>query len=76
MSAGHTYTDWHLTPRGWERGSTRKEGGGGEIRVRPVDAALSCCYSSLDKCCEVEWRSSLSQVKALEAKFGPCPKRT
>jgi hypothetical protein len=41
MAIRKEWTEWHLTPRGWEQGSTRREGRGNEWRDEPADRLLS-----------------------------------
>lgn len=41
MAIRKEWTEWHLTPRGWEQGSTRREGRGNEWRDEPPDRLLS-----------------------------------
>jgi hypothetical protein len=40
----HDWTEWHLTPRGWEIGSIRVTGEGTTWRDEPEDRLLSCVY--------------------------------
>lgn len=48
MAPRKEWTEWHLTPRGWEQGSTRREGRGNDWRDEPADRLLSYQY------CEIE----------------------
>jgi hypothetical protein len=41
MAIRKEWTEWHLTPRGWQQGSTRREGRGNEWRDEPADRLLS-----------------------------------
>ena len=41
MAIRKEWTEWHLTPRGWEQGSTRREGRGNDWRDEPADRLLS-----------------------------------
>ena len=47
MAIRKEWTEWHLTPRGWEQGSTRREGRGNEWRDEPADRLLS--YQHIEK---------------------------
>jgi hypothetical protein len=38
------WTEWHLTPRGWEIGSIRRTGEATTWRDEPEDRLLSCVY--------------------------------
>lgn len=39
MLTSHTWTEWHLTPRGWE-----SETAGGNSSRSPADRVLTCQY--------------------------------
>lgn len=76
------WTEWHLTPRGWEKGATRVHGQGNTWIEEPLDRVLSCVYQELQsdgspevkKWKEETWRSKKAdEVKALEEKYGPSP---
>jgi hypothetical protein len=76
------WTEWHLTPRGWEKGATRVHGQGNTWIEEPLDRVLSCVYQELQsdgspevkKWKEETWRSKKSEdVSALEQKYGACP---
>ena len=41
MSATNEWTEWHLTPRGWERGSERQDFGGKKTVTPPEDRVLT-----------------------------------
>ncbi|MFT4112136.1 hypothetical protein [Silvibacterium sp.] len=76
------WTEWHLTPRGWERGATRVHGQGNTWVEEPLDRVLSFVYQELEtsdspevkKWKEETWRSKKAEdVTALEQQFGACP---
>ncbi|GGH09327.1 hypothetical protein [Silvibacterium dinghuense] len=76
------WTEWHLTPRGWEKGATRVHGQGNTWVEEPLDRVLSYVYQELEtsgapevkKWKEETWRSkNADDVAALEQKFGSCP---
>jgi hypothetical protein len=76
------WTEWHLTPRGWEKGATRVHGQGNTWVEEPLDRVLSCVYQELEsegapeikKWKEETWRSKKPDaVTDLEKKYGPCP---
>jgi hypothetical protein len=82
MPVRKEWTEWHLTPRGWEKGATRVHGQGNTWVEEPLDRFLSCVYQELQtdaspeakKWKEETWRSKKSEdVAALEQKFGACP---
>jgi len=76
------WTEWHLTPRGWERGATRVHGQGNTWVEEPLDRILSFVYQELEvgdpprikKWSEETWRSKKeAEIKDALAKAGPCP---
>jgi hypothetical protein len=82
MPARKEWTEWHLTPRGWEKGATRVHNQGNTWVEEPLDRVLSCVYQELEtdatpevkKWKEETWRSKKpEQVTELEKKYGPCP---
>jgi hypothetical protein len=84
MAMRKEWTEWHLTPRGWEKGATRVHGQGNTWVEEPLDRILSCVYQELEstdppelkKWCEETWRSKEEQdVQAALEKSGPCPER-
>ena len=84
MAVRKEWTEWHLTPRGWEKGATRVHGQGNTWIEEPLDRVLSCVYQELEtdtphelkKWSEETWRSKKDdEVKAALAKSGPCPER-
>jgi hypothetical protein len=78
------WAEWHLTPRGWELGSTRLEPSGTQWKTEPEDRVLTLVYTetrtnpeaapatSLDQ----SWCSKTAQeLDPLLQQFGPCPQR-
>lgn len=81
MSASNEWTEWHLTPAGWVRG-TEKEDFRRIDRDPPTDRVktvsyhdyLSSSFSKPHRYHEVEWSSEdKAEIARLEAKFGPPP---
>jgi hypothetical protein len=81
MSASKEWTEWHLTPRGWERG-TEKVDGVGELRPRPADAVMTNTYRELQsdshapvhKTSTPTWRSAdTATIETLLKQFGAPP---
>ncbi|TWC35091.1 hypothetical protein FBY03_111139 [Pseudomonas sp. SJZ079] len=81
MAASNEWTEWHLTPRGWERG-TEKEDFRKIERDPPADRVLSSkygqylssIYSKLEESNPITWRGADSAlIDALLSKFGPPP---
>ncbi|MFL6439340.1 MAG: hypothetical protein ACJ71Q_17320 [Terriglobales bacterium] len=82
MSLSKEWTDWHLTPRGWEEGSTEVDFGHVTEKDPPPDRVLtsrfseelSSAYSKMSRWHNERWRSpDEGAVKALLEKFGPPP---
>jgi hypothetical protein len=82
MSASNEWTEWHLTPRGWERG-TEKEDFNVIRRDAPNDRFLTVKWyeylgysmSKMQKGHDEIWRSSDEQkVNEYIIKFGEAPK--
>jgi hypothetical protein len=82
MSASNEYTDWHLTPRGWEAGSARHDFGADRPKPPPHDRVLTIHYtekmsSPFSPCLEAEdesWRGNNdAKIKQLLKQFGKCP---
>jgi hypothetical protein len=83
MAITRQWAEWHLTPRGWELGSTRLNGRGNDWKTEPADRVLSCVYSETAKDggepqrkTEESWRiKGESQIEAWLQKFGDTPQR-
>ena len=82
MSASNEWTDWHLTPRGWESGSEKVDVAGVTEKPRPDDAVLtvrwreylSSIYSKMDRGHVELWRSDNAETIAkLIKEFGDPP---
>lgn len=83
MSAINEWTEWHLTPRGWEQGTEKTDfASSTKIVAPPSDRVLTCRYyeylssvfSAVDKGVNEIWRSSQEKlIKELLQKFGSCP---
>lgn len=81
MSASHEWTEWHLTPAGWVRG-TEKEDFRTVEREPPPDRVLSCRYhdylsspfSKPDRYVREEWRGGdKALIEQLLKQYGACP---
>src|SRR5579883_2988942 len=48
MAVRKEWTEWHLTPRGWEKGATRVHGQGNTWVEEPVDRLLSFVYQEVE----------------------------
>lgn len=84
MAIRKEWTEWHLTPRGWERGAARVHGEGNTWVEEPTDRVLSFVYQELQtdaspevqKWAEETWRSKKAQnIDALLKQYGPCPEK-
>ena len=87
MALRREWTEWHLTPRGWETGSTRHGDNGNQWQNEPEDRVLSGVYKEqqtssqpVPTCgTEESWRTKdpvqAESIPALLAKYGACPPR-
>lgn len=86
MAIRKEWTEWHLTPRGWEQGSTRREGRGNDWRDEPADRLLSYQYCEIESSGsparithEETWRTkdmaALKQLEEALARHGEAPSR-
>jgi hypothetical protein len=82
MSLSKEWTDWHLTPRGWEAGSQQTDFGKETNIDPPEDRVLtsrfheeiSSRFSKPEKWHEEIWRSpDQNTIDALRSKFGVPP---
>jgi len=81
MAARREWTEWHLTPRGWERGAMRTQGKN-NWKDEPEDRVLSfqckeeeTTASGVTNSAEETWRSkTATDIDDLMEKHGPCPK--
>ena len=61
--------EWHLTPRGWERGTLKID--------PPTDRVLTMCYQEnwpTIECREIWSCGHSDQIKPLIERYGPAPK--
>jgi hypothetical protein len=91
MAIRKEWTEWHLTSRGWEQGSTRREGRGNDWRDEPADRLLSYQHIEIHGSAghpsaihpkistEETWRTkdpaALPQLEAALAQYGAAPSR-
>ncbi|HEX6496489.1 MAG TPA: hypothetical protein VF018_13450 [Acidobacteriaceae bacterium] len=91
MAIRKEWTEWHLTPRGWEQGSTRREGRGNDWRDEPADRLLSFQHIEIHRAeidgsggqakivTEETWRTkdpaALAQLEDALARHGSAPAR-
>ena len=80
MAIRKEWTEWHLTPRGWERGATRMQGRGNDWAAEPEDRVASWVYTEVEtsagvrKGAEPTWdNKSPDEVQELLNRFGACP---
>jgi len=82
MAVRKEWTEWHLTPRGWEKGATRVHGQGNSWVEEHLDRLLSCVYQEIEtdaspeakKWSEETYRSKKgSDVEEALKKYGACP---
>lgn len=80
ISATVEWTVWHLTPKGWARGSHKNEFEGAHDITPPKDRVLSCLYK---ECLADKWKVEVDEtyrskgeehsITQLLQKFGPSP---
>ncbi|MBY5784389.1 hypothetical protein HFN62_11635 [Rhizobium leguminosarum] len=81
MSASNEWTEWHLTPRGWEEGDSKTDFNSiskptPTDRVETVEHRefIASAYSGLNVTNNVTWSSGDTKaIAALRAKFGDAP---
>ncbi len=82
MAIRNEWTEWHLTPEGWQRGSTRVQGKGNTWADEPADRVLSYVYKEVETggspkaqvSAEETWRSkTATDIDALLRRFGGSP---
>ncbi len=84
MAARKEWTEWHLTPAGWQRGATRVQGKGNTWVDDPEDRIISFVYQEVEtsaspeirRSAEETWRSkTATEVDALVTQHGGCPQK-
>jgi hypothetical protein len=84
MAVSRQWTEWHLTPRGWISGSTRRDGEGNVWRDEPEDRVLTFVYKEQSTSStpgpkggvEESWRSKTADnIGTLLQEHGPCPRK-
>jgi len=85
MALSKEWTEWHLTPRGWECGSTKTDFASTTVeRPPPADRVLtvrfhervSDMHSKAERWIDEEWQADdVASVKALLERFGPAPEQ-
>ncbi len=82
MAPRREWTEWHLTPGGWQRGATRVQGKGNTWVDDPEDRVLSYVYQEVEttaspqvkQSLEETWRSKTAVgVEELLREHGVCP---
>jgi hypothetical protein len=81
MSTSKKWTEWHLTPRGWERGTEKddfrridREPPGDRVLTVRYQKFLGSVYSKTQESLITQWESSDEPTVAqLEQEFGPPP---
>lgn len=84
MTQSSEWTEWHLTPRGWERGSELEDFNYLIERQAPVDSVMTVKYSEVmrtpsspvEEITHTLWQHSDQQlVSSLLGQHGPAPAR-
>lgn len=80
MSASNEWTDWHLTPDGWERGTEKTDFSTERVdppedRVKTVRYReyLSSVYSDMSITTKTIWVGDEEEAARLEEEHGPPP---
>ena len=83
MSASNEWTEWHLTPGGWVRGTEKTDFKSSTVyKDSPEDRVLTCTfhekipsiYSKAHRWVDEDWRSdNEDEVKRLLEQYGACP---
>ena len=81
MTASNEWTEWHLTPRGWEEGDSKTDFAKFDKptpsdRVETVEhrEVVSSAFSPLEVTNDIIWSSEdKALVASLRAKFGDAP---
>ncbi|HSR41652.1 MAG TPA: hypothetical protein VLL48_05765, partial [Longimicrobiales bacterium] len=83
MSYDAHWAEWHLTPRGWELGSTSASNGEGDDDPGqiPTDRVKTCRYQQVASSSSVRvwvddtWVADFRRAGRLEALHGDCPRQ-
>ncbi len=84
MAIRNEWTEWHLTPGGWHKGSTRVQGKGNTWADEPEDRVLSYVYKEVETnsapeaktSLEETWRSkTATDIDALVRQHGSSPRQ-
>jgi hypothetical protein len=84
MSASNEWTEWHLTPDGWVRGTEKQDFVGRTERERPQDTLLtvvwkeylSSSFSRMERYHQEVWRSeNEALISELIGIYGKAPER-
>ena len=84
MAPRKEWTEWHLTPAGWQRGAVRVHGKGNTWVDDPEDRVLSYVYQEVEtsaspgpRCSSEEtWRSKTAKgIEQLLEEHGGCPQK-
>ena len=79
MPVSRQWTEWHLTPRGWVSGSSRRDGEGNVWRDEPEDRVVSFVYQERTATVQESWRSKVAgaevNIERLLDQHGACPQK-
>lgn len=82
MSLSNEWTEWHLTPRGWERGDEKTDFGPVQTKPNPPDRVqtyryrekLTHHYASSDRGASCIWSGGEpGEISRLVGIYGSCP---
>jgi hypothetical protein len=84
MAASKEWTEWHLTPQGWQRGSEKTDFAPATKVQPPEDRVLTCVFretiassfGGFSRETDITWSSDDEQkIASLRQQFGDCPER-
>lgn len=82
MSASNEWTEWHLTPSGWEKGSCKLDFTGTTTKKAPKERVITYQYSEyqssgfgkVDRGHSILWSSDNKElIDSLTLDYGECP---
>ena len=78
MAISRQWTEWHLTPRGWVSGSSRRDGEGNVWRDEPEDRIITFVYQEQIDKAHPEPHATVGAgagIDDLLTQHGPCPRK-
>lgn len=84
MAASREWTEWHLTPLGWLRGSEKTDFAPATNVTPPTDRVLTCIFKEtiassfggVSRETDITWSSDdKEKINQLTEQYGECPKQ-